>query len=118
MSEIVDLKTLKPEELVIRIADKNINISNIPFEIALDVIEKVDELKEDENYSKRKLMLIFQDIVIKVLHEADSSIDEKWVRKNVNAFQMMRLIDRIVNPILDGLGIGGQQNNTKSLKKK
>ena len=118
MSEIVDLKTLKPEELVIRIADKNINISNIPFEIALDVIEKVDELKEDENYSKRKLMLIFQDIVIKVLHEADNSIDEKWVRKNVNGFQMMRLIDKIVNPILDGLGIGGQQGNTKSLKKK
>jgi hypothetical protein len=118
MSEIIDLKTLKPDELIIRIADKNINISNIPFEIALDVIEKFDELKEDENYSKRKLMFIFQDIVIKVLHEADNSIDEKWVKKNVNGFQMMLLINKIVNPILDGLGIDGQQNNIKGTKKK
>lgn len=118
MSEIVDLKTLKPDELIVRIADREITISNIPFEIALDVIEKVDELKEDENYSKRKLLIIFQDIVVKMLHEADNSIDEKWIQKNVNAFQMMRLIDKIVNPILDGLGIGGQQKNTKSLKKK
>jgi|GEM_PF-2575316 len=118
MSEIIDLKTLKPDELIIRIANKDINISNIPFEIALDVIEKFDELKLDENYSKRKLLIIFQDIVVKMLHEADNSIDEKWIRKNVNAFQMMRLIDKIVNLILDGLGIGGKQDNTKSLKKK
>jgi hypothetical protein len=118
MTEIVDLKILKPDELVIRIADKDINISNIPFEIALDIIEKMDELGEEENLSKRKLLSIFKDIVINVLHETDNSIDEKWVRKNVNAFQMMRLIDRIVNPILDGLGIGAKSGTGKVTKKK
>jgi len=36
----------------------------------------------------------------------------------VNAFQMMRLIDRIVNPILDGLGMGETQGNATGSKKK
>ena len=118
MAEIIDLKVLKPEELIVQIADKEINISNIPFEIALDVIEKMDELGEENNISKRKLLSVFKDIAIQVLHDADNSIDEKWIRKNVNAFQMMRLIDKIVNPILDGLGIDGESGNTKGTKKK
>ena len=118
MSEIIDLKTLKPDEMIIKIADKNIKISNIPFEIALDMIEKMDELKEDEKYSNRKILNLFKDIVIKVLHEADETINEKWVQKNVNAYQMMILIDKIVNPILDNLGMGGESGNVKSSKKK
>ena len=118
MKQILDLETLKPEELVVRVADREINISNIPFEIALDVLDKVDELREKEEYTKRKLLEVFQGIVVEVLHAADESIDESWVRKNVNAFQMMRLIDKIVNPILDGLGMGETQGNVSGSKKK
>jgi hypothetical protein len=118
MKQILDLETLKPEELVVRVAGREIDISNIPFEIALDVLEQVDELRGKENYTKRELLKIFQGIVINVLHAADESIDETWVRKNVNAFQMMRLIDRIVNPILDGLGMGDTQGNVSGSKKK
>jgi len=121
MPEIVDLKTLKPDDIIIELGDKKINISNIPFEVALDIIDKVDELREEKDYSKRKLLSMFRDIVIKVLHEADPEIDEKWVRKNVNAFQMMILIDKIVNPILKGLGMGVTTQETEgnvSSKKK
>ena len=121
MPEIVDLKTLKPDELIIELGDKKIKISNIPFEVALDIIEKMDEFQEDKDYSKRKLLNMFRDIVIEVLHEADPEINEKWVRKNINAFQMMKLIDKIVNPILEGLGIGNatrETSGTVSSKKK
>ena len=113
MPEIVNLEVLRPAELMIELGEKRINIANIPFEVALDVIEKVDELREEKDYSKRKLLSMFRDIVVEVLHEADPEIDEKWVRKNVNAFQMMRLIDKIINPILEGLGIGGSMGNGK-----
>ena len=118
MKQILDLETLKPDELVVKVAYREINISNIPFEIALDVLEKVDDLREKGSYTKRKLLEVFQGIVVDVLHAADESIDETWVRKNVNAFQMMRLIDKIVNPILDGLGMGETQGNVTGSKKK
>jgi len=118
MAEIVDLKTLKPDELVIRIADKEIKVSNIPFEVAVDVIAKFDELQKEKDYSNREMMIVFRDIVVAVLHEADGDIDGEWVRKNVNAFQMMRLIEKIVDPMLDALGIRSSSGNTKGTKKK
>jgi len=118
MAEIVDLKTLKPDELVIRIEGREIKVSNIPFEIALDMIAKFDKLQENKTHSNREMMLLFRDIVVAVLHEADSGIDDEWVRKNVNAFQMMRLIEKIVDPMLDALGIKSSFANKKGTKKK
>ena len=64
MKQILDLETLKPDELVVKVAAREINISNIPFEIALDVLEKVDNLKDKGSHTKRELLKAMEGHII------------------------------------------------------
>jgi len=81
----------------------------VPFEVAISILEKMEAFQAgpqvdpqvnlqvprggssrgETGRSKKKLLAIFQEIVVDVLHEVDGSIDQAWVRKNVNAAQMM-----------------------------
>ena len=113
---IIDLDVMCPKEQIVVVAGKKIDTSMISFGIILELIDKIEDLgdiKDGGRKSTKKMMLLFGDVVNKILKEADSTIDDKWIKKHINGFMYMTLIDQVVTPLLDGV-----TDSTKVTKKK
>ena len=113
---IIDLDVMCPKEQIVVIAGKKINTSMISFGIILELIDKIGdlgEIKDGSRKSTKKMMLLFGDVVDKILKEADSTIDDKWIKKHINGFMYMTLIDQVITPLLDGV-----TDSSKVTKKK
>jgi len=107
--EILDLGSIKPSKRVFKVADKEIDVTVIPFEIMLDIADNLEmfqslskkELKGSELKSALKLLY---DITIKVCKNADAKIDEVWLNRNIDVVQMFSLMAFIIKPLFEKLG--------------
>jgi len=107
--EILDLGSIKPLKRVFKVADKEIDVTIIPFEIMLDIADNLEmfqslskkELKGSELKSALKLLY---DITIKVCKNADAKIDEAWLNRNIDVVQMFSLMAFIIKPLFEKLG--------------
>lgn len=132
MSEIEDLDALKPPERKIKIGGKVIDVSNIPFDVSLDVIrnlptlvkmgkmvkagETFDNVEEVEGKSIEDCLRLLHDVVKKVLKNADPEINDDWIGKNIGFSQMIRLTQIIMEPVMSSLGTGDSQKKTEQKK--
>jgi hypothetical protein len=132
LSEIEDLDALKPPERKIKIGGKVIDVSNIPFDVSLDVIRNLptlikmgkmvkagefdDNVKEVNGKSMEDCLKLLLDVVKKVLKNANSEIDDNWIEKNISFSQMVRLTQIIMEPVISSLGTGEDQKKTEQKK--
>ena len=107
--EILDLGSIKPARRVFKIADKEIDVTVIPFEIMLDIADNMEmfqalskkELKGSEVKSALKLLY---DITIKVCKNSDPKVDEKWLNQQIDVVQMFSLMAFVIKPLFAKLG--------------
>jgi len=107
--EILDLGSIKPAKRVFKIADKEIDVTIVPFEIMLDIAENLEMFqalsKKDLKGSEVKTALkLLYDITIKVCKNADSKIDEKWLNQQIDVVQMFSLMAFVIKPLFEKLG--------------
>lgn len=109
--EILDLDKLIPEQRIVKLAGKEIDVSKIPSRVTLDIAKKSDVLKSgsDESFP---LML---DMVVKICKPSQPDITTDWIVDNTSLDQLMALIEFILKPIQDRAESSGK--NEVSLNK-
>ena len=114
--EIINLDAMRPEKQVIVIANKKIDTSLISFGIILKLIDKMEDLGDVEDSSRKntkRMLSVFGEIIDDILKESDSTIDDKWIKKHIGGFQKMILIDKVITPLLDNVTKSGKGTKKK-----
>lgn len=95
--DVLDLNKIKPPERKVKLKDKEINTSQIPASVSLEIIENYEKLQEEDPES---LEILF-DIVMNIIDSQndDEEITKDWLLENTNFDQLYRLIDFIMEPI-------------------
>jgi len=115
--EIIDLNEIAPPKRLVRIKDKEIDVSIIPFKITLEMMKHQTEFMElgkmvesgkieDKSQSEqvvRRLETMFE-ITKRLLKNSDPDIDDDWVDKNLSSRQVILLINRIMEFMFDEFG--------------
>jgi hypothetical protein len=92
---ILDLDNLIPDQRIIKLAGKEIDVSKIPSRVTLEIAEKADVLESGSAKSFPLLM----DMIIKIMN--DPEVTEDWLMDNTSVQQLLALINFILEPIKD-----------------
>ncbi len=114
--EIINLDAMRPEKQIIEVAGKSIDTSMISFGIILTLIDKMEDLgdvKDSGRKNTKRMLSVFGEIIDDILKEADSTIDDKWIKKHIGGFQKMMLIDKVITPLLDNVTKGSSSTKKK-----
>ena len=131
--EIIDLDVIKPKPRQVKIQGKVIDISLIPFDVTLEMAEHFNTFvklgKSFKGMSTNKLMAgdmdtdidgksikdvlsLLHRCTVRILTNADSEITEEWVQKNISSEQMILLIQKMLEPLMEQWGT--QKKMTKA----
>jgi len=103
--QIVDLDAVKPQKKIIRLAGKDIDVSIIPFEKVLDMIDKIDAAEEDKPGYTKMILGTFSGVMKDILKESNSEITDEWIQKNIDSTRMLKLINEIIIPLMRDLNV-------------
>lgn len=95
--EILDLDKLIPEQRIVKLAGKEIDVSKIPSRVTLEIAEKADVLKSGSEESF-PLML---DMIVKICKPSQPDITTDWLVDNTSLDQLLALIEFVLKPIQD-----------------
>jgi hypothetical protein len=98
---VLDLDILKPEEKKIILGGKEFDITFIPYDIALSVVDAAPALKKLEDKqlpTKDEYEKIFN-IIFEIFHECDETIEKKWLRRQINWERFQELMPVIFSAI-------------------
>lgn len=109
--EILDLDKLVPEQRLVRLAGKEIDVSKIPSRVTLEIAKKSDVLKSGSDESFPVLL----DVIVKVCKPSFPEITQDWIIDNTSLDQLLALIEFILQPIKDRTE--GNEKNGVSLSK-
>ena len=100
--EIINLDVMRPDKQIIVIAGKEIDTSLISFGIMVELVGKLESV-DDAKTDTKHMFEIFGETMTKILKEADSTIDDKWIKKHIGGFQMLTLINKVVTPLMSNI---------------
>lgn len=105
--EILDLDKLKPRKRLIKLSGKEIDVSTIPSEVTLEIVEKADVI---ESESAESFDLVF-DMIIKICNvtNPDDGITKEWLVKNTSLEQLTAMMEFVMKPIRERV-----ETNTKN----
>lgn len=103
--KIVDLDVIKPQQKKIKIAGKEIDLSIIPFERILDVIENIDTVDENDKGYTKAILGNFNKVMRDILKDSDKEITDEWIDKNIDYTRMLALIQEIIMPLFQDMNI-------------
>ena len=99
---IIDLDVIKPKERVVKLCGKTIDITMISFDIILDIMEKTQTLDvEHEGKDQIAMLRLFKDTINRILKESDKTIDDKWLKANMDHMRYMAAIDQTITPMMN-----------------
>ena len=131
--EIIDLDVIKPKPRQVKIQGRVIDVSLIPFDVTLEMAEHFNTFvklgKAFKGMSTNKLMAgdmdtdidgksikdvlsLLHRCTVRILTNADSEITEEWVQKNISSEQMILLIQKMLEPLMEQWG--KQKKTTKA----
>ena len=116
--KIVDLNAIKPSKKTILLAGKEIDISIIPFERVLDVVDRVDSVNEDQPGYTKMILGTFSTTMKNILKDADASITDEWLLKNIDSTRMLKLINEIIIPLMQDLNVDVKAPQSERADKK
>lgn len=93
--EILDLDKLIPDQRIVRLAGKEINVSKIPSRVTLEIAEKSDVLQSGSNESFPLLL----DMIVKICKPSQPDITTDWLVDNTSLDQLLALIEFVLKPI-------------------
>jgi hypothetical protein len=101
--QVLDFEDFIPEEKFVKLKDKQFNVSEIPFEIALQVNQVLPVLTdlaagkeiEEENFKK-----LFK-LIYSIFKVSDPELDEAWLQKNLTLPRFNKIITFIFEAIFD-----------------
>ena len=112
--EILDLDAIKPKERKFKIGGKEIDVTVIPFDVMLDIVDNIDKFKlitanleEPDKLSAgdlkdiRELLQLLFDTTVKVCSNSNKAINKEWLQKNVDMTQMIKLLAFIIGPLME-----------------
>jgi len=114
--EIIDLDVIAPPKRTVKVKNKEIDISIIPFKVTVKMMkhaadfQKLGEMAEDgslddseEGTMATHLETMF-DITRDILKNSDDSIDDKWIDRNLSGKQVIMLINKIMGFVFEEFG--------------
>jgi len=100
MEQVLDLDAIYPEKKILKLGGKEIDLTIVPAGISMKVynltplITKLEKGEiEEEDYEK------ILAIIIEVLKNADDSITDEWVRKQINLERFQNMVSFIFGAI-------------------
>ncbi|CRK80304.1 hypothetical protein [Neobacillus massiliamazoniensis] len=108
--EILDLDKLIPEQRIIRLAGKEIDVSKIPSRVTLEIAEKSDVLKSGSNESFPLLL----DMIVKICKPSQPDINSDWLIDHTSLDQLLSMIEFILKPIQDRAKGNGKNEESPS----
>lgn len=109
--EILDLDAIRPPERKIKLAGKEIDVTLVPFDAMLDILDNYDkfkvlgtakeaDLKGDE---LKSMMTWLYETTMKICARSDGEITKEWLEKNTDIVQMIALMGFVIQPLLEKL---------------
>lgn len=96
MAEILDLDKLIDDKRTVKLAGKKIDVSKIPSKISLQILDKYEELSEDNPESINVVL----DMIIDIINsQNEDEITEDWLLEHTDIDQLMTLVEFIMEPI-------------------
>lgn len=110
--EILDLDAIKPAPRQVKLGEKQIDVTVIPFDVMLDVTENIDRFQvlaagKAESAGGKELKSVLELLyrtTLKVCQHADPEVTQEWLSKNVDVIQMVTLMGFIVRPLFEKVG--------------
>lgn len=114
MAEMVlDLDAFSVEPKKVKLGGKEFDLSFIPFEVSLRIyslipeMEKMQEGRTITNDDYDKILAV----LVEVLKISDETVDEKWLRRQINLKRFNPLITFIFSAVFDE----GKKNETEDV---
>ncbi len=106
---VLDLDAVRPEKRLVKLAGKEIDVSVIPFEVMLDIVDKLDSFEalekdgSDGAAVKGALEFLYK-TTLRVCQISDKGITEDWLREHTDVVQMVQLMTFVVAPLMERIG--------------
>lgn len=104
MAEMVlDLDTFSGEPKKIKLGGKEFDLSFIPFEVSLRIyslIPEMEKMQEGRSITVEDYDKILA-VILEVLRISDESVDEKWLRRQINLKRFNPLLTFIFSAVFD-----------------
>lgn len=96
-AEILDLDKLVPDKRIVKLAGKEIDVSKIPSEVTLEMVEQEEKLNSGSGES---FDVIF-DMMVKISNATnpDDDITKDWLVKNTSMEQLLALMEFVMRPL-------------------
>ncbi|WP_284037462.1 hypothetical protein [Neobacillus sp. 114] len=108
--DILDLDKLIPEQRIVRLSGKEIDVSKIPSRVTLEIAKKSDVLKSGSEESFPLLL----ELIVKICKPSQPDITSEWIIDNTSLDQLMALIEFILKPIKDRASGNGKNEVSPS----
>jgi hypothetical protein len=103
---VLDLDAVRPEKRIVKLAGKEIDVTVIPFECMLDIVDKLDTFQALEKNGadgpavKGALEFLYK-TTVRICQVADKKITEDWLREHADVVQMVQLMSFVVAPLME-----------------
>lgn len=94
---ILDLDQIIPEERVVILATKRIDVSRIPSRVTLDIAKNSDKLQSGNQDSFPMLL----EQVANILRPSFPEVTVDWIVDNTDLNQLLKLIEFVLEPVKD-----------------
>ena len=114
--EILDLDKLIPDDRIIRLAGREINVSKIPSQVTLEMASKSEVLQSgsDESFDE-----VF-DMILKICNanksENEEEVTKEWIVSNTSMDQLLTLIEFVMKPLNDRAAEGNKKGKKQGSK--
>lgn len=103
---VLDLDAVRPEKRLVKLAGKEIDVTVIPFEVMLDIVDKLDSfqaLEKDgsDGAAVKGVLEFLYKTMLRVCQVSDKSLTEDWLREHTDVVQMVQLMGFVVAPLLE-----------------
>ena len=101
--QILDFDEFIPEDKIVKLKGKEFNITEIPFEIALQFNQAypvLTALSENKEISKEEFDKLFQ-LIYSIFKISVPDLEEEWLRKNLTTQRFNKIITLISQAMFD-----------------
>lgn len=91
--EILDLDKLIPDQRIVRLAGKDIDVSKVPTRVVLEIEKNKDQLQGDGSFN------MVLDMACKICKPSFPEITVDWLIDNTDINQLRAMLEFIMKPI-------------------
>ena len=94
--QILDLDKLAPEQRILVLEGREIDVSKIPSRVMLEIIQKKDEMEEKGTDFEGTI-----DLAVKICKPSFPEITKDWLLDRTDFTQLVDLLEFVLKPLKD-----------------